>query len=164
MTTAKGLTNGSVPMGAVFVSDKVHDAFMLGPEGMIDLFHGYTYSGHPLACAAALATLDTYAEENLFEKAIELGPYWEEKIHELRDLPNVVDVRNFGLIGAIELAPRDGVAGARGYDAFTRCFHEKDLLVRTTGDVIALSPPLILDRGHVDQIFGRVAEAIRETA
>jgi beta-alanine--pyruvate transaminase len=164
MTTAKGLTNGSVPMGAVFVSDKVHQAFMLGPEGMIDLFHGYTYSGHPLACAAALATLDTYAEENLFEKAIELGPYWEQKIHELRELPNVVDIRNFGLIGAIELAPRDGVAGARGYDVFTRCFHDKDLLIRTTGDVIALSPPLILDQGHVDQIFGRVAEAIRETA
>ena len=164
MTTAKGLTNGSVPMGAVFVSQKVHQAFMLGPEGMIDLFHGYTYSGHPLACAAALATLDTYAEENLFEKAIELGGYWEEKIHALRELPNVVDIRNFGLIGAIELAVRDGTPGARGYEAFTRAFHDKDLLIRTTGDVIALSPPLILDRGHVDEIFGRVGEAIRETA
>ena len=133
MTTAKGLTNGSVPMGAVFVADKVHEAFMQGPEGMIDLFHGYTYSGHPLACAAALATLDTYAEENLFEQAI-------------------------------ELAPRDGAVGARGYEAFTRAFHDHDLLIRTTGDVIALSPPLILDRGHIDAIFDRVAAAVRQTA
>jgi len=164
MTTAKGLTNGSVPMGAVFVSNQVHDAFMQGPEGMIDLFHGYTYSGHPLACAAAIAALDIYAEENLFEKAIELGQYWEDGIHSLKELPNVVDIRNFGLIGAIELAARDGKPGARGYDAFTKAFHEKDLLIRTTGDVIALSPPLILERNHIDQIFARVAEAIRETA
>ncbi|MFT3806423.1 aspartate aminotransferase family protein [Arenimonas sp.] len=163
ITTAKGLTNGSIPMGAVFVSDKVHEAFMQGPENMIDLFHGYTYSGHPVACAAALATLDTYEEENLFEKAIELGPYWENAVHGLRELPNVVDIRNFGLIGAIELAPRDGKPGARAFDVFTRCFHEKDLLIRTTGDVIALSPPLILEKSHIDQIFGRIAEAIRET-
>ena len=164
MTTAKGLTNGSVPMGAVFVSNKVHDAFMQGPEGMIDLFHGYTYSGHPLACAAAIAALDIYAEENLFEKAIELGQYWEDGIHSLKELPNVVDIRNFGLIGAIELSARDGKPGARGYDAFTKAFHEKDLLIRTTGDVIALSPPLILERNDIDQIFARLAEAIRETA
>ena len=164
MSTAKGLTNGSVPMGAVFVSNQVHDAFMQGPEGMIDLFHGYTYSGHPLACAAALATLDTYEEENLFEKAIEIGQYWEDAIHSLKGAPNVVDIRNFGLIGAIELSPRDGKPGARGYDVFTKCFHDKDLLIRTTGDVIALSPPLILDRNHVDQIFARISEAIRETA
>ena len=164
ITTAKGLTNGSVPMGAVFVSDAVHDAFMHGPEGMIDLFHGYTYSGHPLACAAALATLDLYAEENLFEKAIELGQYWEDSIHKLRELPNVIDIRNFGLVGAVELATRDGKPGARAYDIFTKCFHEKNLMVRTTADVIALSPPLILEKAHIDQIFGRLAEAIRETA
>ena len=164
MATAKGLTNGCVPMGAVFVSNQVHDAFMQGPEGMIDLFHGYTYSGHPLACAAALATLDIYAEENLFEKAIEIGQYWEDAIHSLKELPNVVDIRNFGLIGAIELGARDGKPGARGYDVFTKCFHEKDLLIRTTGDVIALSPPLILERNHVDQIFARISEAIREAA
>jgi beta-alanine--pyruvate transaminase len=164
MTTAKGLTNGCVPMGAVFVSNQVHDAFMQGPEGAIDLFHGYTYSGHPLACAAALAALDTYEEENLFEKAIEHGQYWEDAIHSLKDLPNVIDIRNFGLIGAIELAPRDGKPGARGYDVFTKAFHEKDLLIRTTGDVIALSPPLILDRNDIDQITSRVAAAIRETA
>ena len=164
MTTAKGLTNGSVPMGAVFASDRVHVSFMQGPEGMIDLFHGYTYSGHPLACAAALAALDTYAEENLFEKAIELGQYWEDGLHSLKELPHVVDIRNFGLIGAVELEARKDQPGARGYEIFTKCFHEKELLVRTTGDVIALSPPLILDRGHIDQIFSRLAEAIRETA
>ncbi len=164
ITTAKGLTNGSVPMGAVFVSDAVHDAFMHGPEGMIDLFHGYTYSGHPLACAAALATLDLYAEENLFEKAIALGQYWEDSIHKLKELPNVIDIRNFGLVGAVELSTRDGKPGARAYDIFTKCFHEKNLMVRTTGDVIALSPPLILEKSHIDQIFSRLAEAIRETA
>jgi beta-alanine--pyruvate transaminase len=163
MTTAKGLTNGSVPMGAVFVSDQVHDAFMHGPEGMIDLFHGYTYSGHPLACAAALATLDIYAEENLFEKAIDLGQYWEDGLHDLKGLPNVIDIRNFGLIGAIELAPRDGKPGARAFEVFKRCFHDQDLLIRTTGDVIALSPPLILERSHIDLMFSRLAAAIRDT-
>ncbi|AVP97331.1 aspartate aminotransferase family protein [Ahniella affigens] len=164
ITCAKGLTNGSVPMGAVFASNAIHDTFMNGPEGAIELFHGYTYSGHPLACAAALATLDVYAEENLFEKAIELGDYWEQKIHELRGLPNVIDIRNFGLIGAIELSSRPGAVGARAYDVFTTCFHDKDLLIRVTGDVIALSPPLILEKNHIDRIFGILAEAIRETA
>jgi beta-alanine--pyruvate transaminase len=164
ITTAKGLTNGSVPMGAVFASRAIHDAFMHGPAGAIELFHGYTYSGHPVACAAALAVLDVYREENLFEKAIELGQYWEDAIHALRELPNVIDIRNFGLIGAIEMASRPGAVGARAYDVFTRCFFEKNLLVRVTGDVIALSPPLILQKPHIDQIFGRIAEAIRETA
>jgi beta-alanine--pyruvate transaminase len=164
ITAAKGLTNGSIPMGAVFASDKVHGAFMNGPEGAIELFHGYTYSGHPVACAAAVATLDIYAEENLFDKAIELGPYWEDAIHALKGLPNVIDIRNFGLIGAIELASRKDAPGARGYDVFNKCFHEKDLLIRVTGDVIALSPPLILDKSHIEHIFGRIAEAIRETA
>jgi beta-alanine--pyruvate transaminase len=164
ITTAKGLTNGSIPMGAVFASDKVHGAFMNGPDGAIELFHGYTYSGHPVACAAAIATLDIYAEEKLFDAAITLGPYWEDAIHALRGLPNVVDIRNFGLIGAIELASRPGAPGARGYDVFNKCFHEKGLLIRVTGDVIALSPPLILDKSDIDQIFGRIAEAIGETA
>ena len=164
MTTAKGLTNGSVPMGAVFVSDKVHEAFMQGPEGMIDLFHGYTYSGHPLACAAALGALDTYEEEGLFEKAIELGDYWELGMHSLRGLDNVIDIRNFGLIGAVELAPREGAVGARGFEVFTRSFHDHDLLIRTTGDVIALSPPLILQQTHIDQIVERLGAAIRATA
>ena len=164
ITTAKGLSNGCVPMGAVFIADKVHEAFMTGPENMIDLFHGYTYSGHPLACAAALATLDIYAEENLFEKAISLEQYWEDAIHQLKGLPNVIDIRNFGLIGAIELAPREGKPGTRAYEVFTKCFHEKDVLIRVTGDVIALSPPLILEKAHIDTLFSKIADAIRETA
>lgn len=164
MTTAKGLTNGAVPMGAVFASSQIHDTFMHGPEGAIELFHGYTYSGHPLACAAAIATLDIYAEENLFNKAIELGSYWEDAIHSLKGLPNVIDIRNFGLIGAIELSSRPNAVGARAFDVFNKCFHEKDLLIRTTGDVIALSPPLILEKAHIDQIFSRLADAIKETA
>ena len=164
ITCAKGLSNGSVPMGAVIASSKIHDTFMTGPEGAIELFHGYTYSGHPLACAAALATLDIYAEENLFEKAIELEGYWQDAIHSLKGLPNVIDIRNFGLIGAIELAPREGKNGARAYDVFTTCFHDKDLLIRVTGDVIALSPPLILDQSHIDRIFSTLADTIRATA
>ena len=164
ITTAKGLTNGCVPMGAVFVSDAIHEAFMHGPEAMIELFHGYTYSGHPLACVAALATLDTYAEEGLFEQAIVLEDRWADAIHGLRGLPNVVDIRNIGLIGAIELAPRPGAPGARAYDVFTRCFHEENLLIRVTGDVIALSPPLILTDEHIDRIFRTLAHVIAETA
>ncbi|KFN49963.1 omega amino acid--pyruvate aminotransferase [Arenimonas malthae CC-JY-1] len=164
ITTAKGLTNGAVPMGAVFASKAIHDAFMHGPEGAIELFHGYTYSGHPLACAAALATLEVYAEEDLFEKAIELGPYWEDAIHALKGLPNVVDIRNFGLIGAVELAARPEGVGQRGYEVFNRAYHQQNLMVRCTGDVIALSPPLILNKEHIDRIFDRLAATIRATA
>ncbi len=164
MTTAKGLTNGCVPMGAVFASRAIHDAFMHGPAGVIELFHGYTYSGHPVACAAALATLDTYAEESLFERALELGDDWQEALHGLRGLPNVIDIRNLGLIGGIELAARPGAPGARAYEVFTRCFHDKGLLIRVTGDIIALSPPLIIERDHMATIVGRLAEAISETA
>ena len=164
ITAAKGITNGCVPMGVVIASDDVHEAFVQGPDNAIDLFHGYTYSGHPLACAAAIATLDTYAEENLFDKAIELGDYWQEGIHSLKGLPNVIDIRNYGLIGAIELAPRPGAPGTRAYDAFTRAFHEGNLLTRVTGDVIALSPPLILEKSHIDDIFSRLDDAIRQTA
>lgn len=163
ITTAKGLTNGCIPMGAVFVSDRIHDVFMNRPQNMIELFHGYTYSGHPVACAAALATLDTYAEENLFERAIELEEVWADAIHALRDLPNVIDIRNLGLIGAIELAPRPGAPGSRAYEVFTRCFHEENLLIRVTGDVIALSPPLILSRDQIDRIFQTLAHVIAKT-
>ena len=164
ITAAKGLTNGCVPMGVVLVSDDVHDAFTHGPDNAIDMFHGYTYSGHPLACAAALATLDTYAEESLFDKAIELGDYWQEGIHSLKGSPNVIDIRNYGLIGAIELAPRPGAPGTRAYDAFTRAFHEGNLLTRVTGDVIALSPPLILEKPHIDRIFETLSNTLRATA
>ena len=164
ITTAKGLSNGAVPMGAVFASGRIHDTFMQGPEGAIELFHGYTYSGHPLACAAALATLDIYAGENLFEKAVELGGYWEDAIHALKGLPNVIDIRNFGLVGAVELAARPDAPGSRGYEVFNRAFHEQNLMVRCTGDVIALSPPLILNKEHIDRIFDRLAATIRATA
>jgi beta-alanine--pyruvate transaminase len=164
MTTAKGLTNGSVPMGAVFASNALHEAFMQGPPNAIDFFHGYTYSGHPLACAAALATLDTYAEENLFEKAIELGDYFEQAIHGLRSAPNVIDIRNYGLVGAIELASREGAPGARAYEVFERCFHEAGLLIRVTGDTIALSPPLIVEREHIERMFDILDTVIRATA
>jgi beta-alanine--pyruvate transaminase len=164
ITTAKGLTNGAAPMGAVLVSENIHRAFMSGPEEVIELFHGYTYSGHPLACAAALATLDTYQEEGLFRKAISLERYWEDAIHALRGLPHVADIRNIGLVGAIELESRPGAPGARGYEAFTRAFHEHALMVRCTGDVLALSPPLILEERHIDQIFERLAATIRATA
>ena len=163
ITAAKGITNGCVPMGVVMVSDDVHDAFTQGPDNAIDLFHGYTYSGHPLACAAAIATLDTYAEENLFDKAIELGDYWQEGIHSLKGLPNVIDIRNYGLIGAIELESRPGAPGTRAYDAFVHAFHEGGLLTRVTGDVIALSPPLILEKPHIDRIFEALANTLRAT-
>ncbi len=164
ITCAKGLTNGTVPMGAVLLSGAIHDAFMQGPPEAIDLFHGYTYSGHPLACAAALAALDTYAEEGLFERALELGDYWQERIHALKGLPNVIDIRNFGLIGAVELAPRHGAPGSRGYEVFERCFREGDLLVRVTGDTLALSPPLIVERPQIDRIFDVLGDMIRATA
>jgi len=163
LTLAKGLTNGAVPMGAVLVSDAIHGTFMQGPAAAIEFFHGYTYSGHPLACAAALAALDTYAEEHLFERALELGDYWQERLHSLRGLPHVADIRNFGLIGAVELMPRKDAPGARGYEVFERCFRDGQLLVRCTGDVIALSPPLILERSHIDRIVDVLGEMIRAT-
>jgi beta-alanine--pyruvate transaminase len=163
MTTAKGLTNGSIPMGAVFARQAIHDAFMHGPEGMIELFHGYTYSGHPVACAAALAALDIYRDEDLFHSAQRLEATWESAIHALADLPYVRDIRNFGLIGAIEMVPREGAPGARAFEVFNRAFHEESLMVRYTGDTIALSPPLILDAGHIERIFGALRRAIANT-
>ncbi len=164
ITAAKGITNGCVPMGAVFVSEDIFDAFTHGPDNAIDLFHGYTYSGHPLACAAALATLDTYAEDNLFEQAIALGEVWQQGLHALKGLPNIIDIRNYGLIGAIELAPRPDAPGVRGAEVFTRAFHDGQLLVRVTGDTIALSPPLIIEKSHIDQIFNVLGEVIKATA
>ncbi len=159
MTTAKGLTSGCVPMGAVFVSADIHDAFMQGPDSAIDLFHGYTYTGHPLACAAALATLDTYEEEGLLTRARALEQHWEDGLHALRDKPHVVDIRNFGLIGAVELAPEAGKPGARGYQVLERAFR-RGLLVRTTGDTVALSPPLIVERQHIDDIFSMLGKVL----
>ena len=163
MTTAKGLSNGAIPMGAVFAQRKIHDAFMQGPENVIELFHGYTYSAHPVACAAALATLDIYAKEELLTRAAALSPTWEDAVHSMRGLPNVIDVRNYGLIAAVELDPRAGKPGARAFDVFLKCF-ERGVMVRQTGDVIALSPPLIVERSHITQIVETLSQVIRETA
>jgi beta-alanine--pyruvate transaminase len=156
ITTAKGITNGTLPMGAVFASRAVHDAMMQGPENLIELFHGYTYSGHPVACAAGIATLDIYAREGLLTRGAEMAPLWADALHALRDAPHVIDVRTIGLVGGIELASRDGAPGARAYDVFTDCFRA-GLLIRVTGDIIALSPPLIVEPDHM----GRIAETIR---
>ena len=160
MTVAKGITSGTVPMGAVFARRGLYEAFMQGPEKAIELFHGYTYSAHPLACAAAIATLDTYAEEGLLTRAAALAGHWEQAVHSLADCPNVIDVRNIGLIGAIELAPRAGAPGTRAFDAFVRAFHEEDLLIRVTGDIIALSPPLIMQPGQIDEIVSKLRRVL----
>ncbi|MGV0818321.1 aminotransferase class III-fold pyridoxal phosphate-dependent enzyme [Martelella sp. AMO21009] len=157
--TAKGLTNGVIPMGAVFVTSAIHDAFMSGPEHMIEFFHGYTYSGNPMASAAALATLDTYKEEGLLTRAAELAPYWEEQLHSLRDCPYVIDIRNTGLIGAIELEPIAGEATKRAFTAFLKAY-EDGLLIRTTGDIIALSPPLIISKSEIDELFEKLRKVL----
>jgi beta-alanine--pyruvate transaminase len=148
-------------MGAVFVRKGIYDAFMNAPENTIELFHGYTYSGHPLACAAGLATLDVYKEEGLFERAAELSPYWEDAVHSLKGTRNVIDLRNLGLIAGIELEPIAGKPTKRAFDAFLQCY-EKGLLIRTTGDIIALSPPLILGKSHIDEIFGTISGVLRD--
>jgi beta-alanine--pyruvate transaminase len=163
MTTAKGLTNGSIPMGAVFAQRKIYDAFMQGPENTIELFHGYTYSAHPVACAAALATLDVYQKEALLTRAATLGPSLEDAVHSLRGAPHVIDVRNYGLIAGVELEPRAGKAGARAFDVFVKCF-ERGVMLRQTGDVIALSPPLIVEPKQLTQIVETLRGVIRETA
>ena len=163
VTTAKGLTNGSVPMGAVFASRAVHDALMTGPENAIELFHGYTYSGHPVACAAGLAALDIYAEEGLLTRPAELQDRWHGAIHSLKGAPNVIDIRTIGLVAGVELAPRAGAAGARGYDIFVECL-AKGLLARVTGDVIALSPPLIIEDGQIDRIVETLGDVLKRAA
>ncbi|MET2825999.1 aspartate aminotransferase family protein [Mesorhizobium shangrilense] len=160
MTTAKGVSNGVIPMGAVFVKKEIHDAFMTGPEHMIEFFHGYTYSGNPIACAAALGTLDTYKEEGLLTRGEELGPYWEDALHSLKGEPHVIDIRNIGLIGAIELAPIAGEPTKRAFSAFLKAF-ERGALIRTTGDIIALSPPLIITKGQINELIDHVRDVLR---
>jgi beta-alanine--pyruvate transaminase len=162
ITAAKGLTNGAVPMGAVIAGRHVHDAIVAAGEG-IEFFHGYTYSGHPLACAAARAMLQLCRDEALFERAAELEPYWEEAVHSLATVPGVVDVRNLGITAGIELEPRRNAPGARAFDVYLHCF-EAGLLVRQTGDTIALSPPLTFERTHVDELVDGLSRAIRSTA
>jgi beta-alanine--pyruvate transaminase len=161
ITVAKGITNGTIPMGAVFVRKGIYDAFMQGPENAIELFHGYTYSGHPVACAAAMATLDIYEQEGLFQRAHDLSHYWEDAVHSLRGLPHVIDLRNLGLVAGIELEPIAGKPGARAFECFLRCY-ERGLLTRTTADIIALSPPLIIEKHHIDELFGILTEVLRE--
>ena len=156
--TAKGLTNGTVPMGAVFVRDTIYDAFMQGPDG-IELFHGYTYSGHPLACAAGLGTLETFEEEGLFERAASLDQYWQDAAHALKDARHVVDIRNLGLVAGIELEPRRGAPGRRAYETFVKSF-EAGVLIRYTGDTIAFSPPLIIEKPQIDRIFQTAREIL----
>ena len=161
---AKGLTNGAVPMGGVIVRDGIYQAFMdAAPEDSIELFHGYTYSGHPLACAAALATLDVYRDDDLFARAAGLEPTWEAGLHALKGSRHVIDIRNFGLIGALELEPIAGKPGARGFDVYKRCF-ERGVLVRATGDIIALSPPLIIEKPQIARIFETLSDVLKDAA
>jgi beta-alanine--pyruvate transaminase len=160
ITAAKGLTNGCIPMGCVLVKRGVFEAFMQGPENAIELFHGYTYSAHPTACAAALATLEIYEREGLLTRAKSLARYWEDAAHSLKGLPHVIDIRNYGLILGLELASIPGKVGARAFEVYTKCF-ERGLLIRQTGDILALSPPLIIERPQIDQIFATLTEVLK---
>ncbi|EGI75986.1 aspartate aminotransferase family protein [Hylemonella gracilis] len=162
MTTAKGISNGTVPMGAVFARQAIHETLtnVDSAPHVIEFAHGYTYSGHPLACAAALATLDTYAEEGLLTRGAELESYFADALHALKGLPHVIDIRNIGLVGAVELAPLAGLPGKRAFDVFLQCF-DLGVLVRTTGDTIAMSPPLIISKAQIDQLVGTLADVLK---
>jgi beta-alanine--pyruvate transaminase len=159
ITMAKGLTNAAVPMGAVAVSRAVHDGVVEGGPDGIELFHGYTYSGHPLAAAAGLATLDLYKSEGIWDHATALHSYWEEAVHSLKGKRHIIDIRNMGIVAGIELEPRPGAPTKRAMELFHKCF-DNGLLVRATGDIIALSPPLILEKTHIDEMVGRIAELV----
>ena len=162
MTTAKGLTNGVIPMGAVFSKQFIYDTFMSGPAG-IELFHGYTYSGHPIACAAALATLDVFQEQKILEHAVSMQSYWEDAVHSLKGLPHVIDIRSIGMIAGIELASIPGKPGARAFSAFKQAFAD-GILIRTTGDIIAMSPPLVIEKKHIDELFGKLSTVLKNLA
>ncbi len=164
ITFAKGVTSGTVPMGGVLVRKHIYDAFMKGPEHAIELFHGYTYSGHPLACAAALASLDVYRDEKLFERAKTLEPKWCDALMSLKGLPNVLDIRCVGLTGAVDLAPSSGGGGARGYAAVEHSFHEAGIMIRISGDTIELTPPLIVSEDQVGEIVDKVGRTIKAVA
>ena len=157
---AKGLTSGTVPMGAVMVKNQIYDTYQDGDPKTIDLFHGYTYSAHPLAAAALIATLEVYTEEGLFDQAAEMAPYWEDALHSLKGVDHVIDIRNLGFVGGIEMSSRNGEVGKRGYDVFENAFHEENVLLRFTGDIIALSPPLIAEKHHVDQMMDSLRKII----
>jgi beta-alanine--pyruvate transaminase len=164
LTLAKGLTNGSVPMGAAVVRRAIHDAVLEASESGIEFFHGYTYSGHPLACAAGLATLRVYEDEGLLTRAAALAGAWADAVHALADAPHVIDVRSIGMVAGIELASREGAPGARGSEVLARCFHEEQVLVRTTRDIIALSPPLIVSEAQIGQLVDAVRRVLQRLA
>jgi beta-alanine--pyruvate transaminase len=161
ITFAKGVTSGAAPMGGVIVSDRIHDAFMQGPEHVIELFHGYTYSAHPLACAAALATQDVYRDEKLFERARALEPLWADAAMSLKGLPGILDIRAIGVVAGIDLASRPDGFGQRAYEAMDRAFREEGLLIRYTGDTIALSPPLIISEAQIGEVFDKLGRVIK---
>ena len=164
ITMAKGITNATIPMGATAVKREIHDTVVSATERGIELFHGYTYSGHPIATAAALATLRLYRDEEIFERAAAMMPVWEAAVHSLKGEPHVIDIRNIGIVGAIEMATRDGMVGARAMDAMNACFWNENLLVRITGEIIALSPPLIVSESQVGEIIERVRRVLRSIA
>lgn len=159
ITCAKGMTNAAVPCGGCFVGKEIYDAFMNGPEPGIELFHGYTYSGHPLAAAAGIAALDVYREEGLFERARGLSAYFEDAAHALKGAPHVIDIRNVGLAAAVELEARPGAPGRRGFDVFQHCF-DRGVLLRTVGDTVCVAPALVVERGQIDAVFDSVADAL----
>jgi len=161
---AKGVTSGTVPMGGVIVRRGIYEAFMKGPEHAVELFHGYTYSAHPLACAAGLATLDVYEKEDLFGNAKRLENRWADAVHSLKGLPNVVDIRTIGIVGAIDLAPKPDAPGKRGFEVMDETFHRQDVLIRIAGDSIVLSPPLMLNENNIDEIIDKVGKAIKAIA
>jgi beta-alanine--pyruvate transaminase len=165
MTVAKGITNGNVPMGAVFAKQSIQDVFMNpnAPEHVVEFFHGYTYSAHPLACAAALATLEVYEDEQLLTRGSKIAKVWEDALHSLRGLPHVIDVRNIGLVGAVELAPIAGLPGKRAFDIMVKAF-EAGILIRTTGDIIAMSPPLIIEEAQIQELIGTLADLLKKAA
>ncbi len=164
MTIAKGLTNGTVPMGAVVARRGIYNTVVNNaPPDTVELFHGYTYSGHPLATAAAEASLDTFEQEDLFKRGQELAPYFEQAVHALREMPNVIDIRNMGMVAGIELESKPGKPTERAFKTFLKCY-EKGVLIRTTGDIIALSPPLIISKAQIDELVGTISTALREVA
>jgi beta-alanine--pyruvate transaminase len=160
MTMAKGISSGAVPMGAVVARESIYETFMSGPPQAIEFFHGYTYSGHPLACAAGIAAQQVYREENLFARAAEMAPHFEAAVHSFKGARHVIDCRNLGLMGAIELQPREGAPTARAFEAFLKCY-EKGVLIRTTGDIIALTPSLIVEKSEIDRIVTTIADVLK---
>lgn len=163
LTMAKAITNAAVPMGAVAASREIYDTIVNASETPIELFHGYTTSAHPLACAAGIATLEEMRAERLFERAAEIAPYWQDALHTLRDAPHVIDIRTIGLIGGIELEPRAGTPTKRALEAFKMCF-DAGVLIRVTGDIMAFSPPLIIEKNQIDQVVDTVRDALKRIA